>query len=88
LPTSARSTTSARRTLQAALQWLANPTVRPIVGIREFIESPYYMNAPKAVWPGIMTELEECCSGKYSEAIWTGSIGGGKTTAALYAHRL
>jgi hypothetical protein len=68
-----------------ALQWLANPTIRPIVSIREFICSPYYMKAPKAVWPGIMEELEECCSGNYSEAIFTGSIGAGKTTAALYA---
>jgi hypothetical protein len=70
---------------QAALHWIANPTIRPIVGVREFIESPYYMNARKALWPGLMTEVEECCNGQYSEAVWTGSIGGGKTTAALYA---
>lgn len=68
-----------------AVKWLANPTIRPIVGIKEFIESPYYMKAPKSVWPGIMEALEECCNGTYSEAVWTGSIGGGKTHGALYA---
>jgi hypothetical protein len=67
-----------------ALEAVANPTVRPIVGIKEFICSPYYMNAPKAVYPKIMAYLEECNNGSYSEAVFTGSIGSGKTTAALY----
>lgn len=69
----------------AAMQWIANPTIRPIVSIREFICSPYYMDAPKAVYPAIMAELEECNNGQYSEAVFTGSIGSGKTTAALYS---
>jgi hypothetical protein len=69
----------------AALEWVSNPTIRPIVGIREFICSPYYMNAPKAVYESIMVELEECNNGQYNEAVFTGSIGSGKTTAALYS---
>lgn len=68
-----------------ALKWLANPTIRPIVGIREFIESPFYMNKPKAIWPGVMEELEEMNSGKYSEIVLTGGIGSAKTTSALYS---
>ena len=58
-----------------ALEALANPTLRPIVGIREFICSPWYMNAPKAVYPKIMSYLEEANNGEYSEAVFTGSIG-------------
>jgi hypothetical protein len=67
-----------------ALQWIINPTLRPIVGIREFIESPHYMNASNTVYEKIMVELEACNNGDYSEAVFTGSIGSGKTTAALY----
>lgn len=69
----------------AALEWVVSPTKRPIVGIREFIESPYYMNRPRAVYPAIMNEIEVCNNGQYSEAVFTGSIGSGKTTAALYS---
>jgi hypothetical protein len=69
-----------------ALEWIANPTIRPIVGVREFIESPYYMNVkPGLMWPGIMEALEEVSDGSYNELVATGSIGAGKTHLALYA---
>lgn len=72
-----------------ALKWVSNPTIRPVVGVREFINSPYYLGAMKkdgtsAVYEELMKDIEECNSGKYSEAVWTGSIGAGKTTGALY----
>lgn len=72
-----------------ALKWVINPTIRPVVGVREFINSPYYMNAvhedgTPTVFPVVMNEIEELNSGKYSEAILTGSIGSAKTTVALY----
>lgn len=73
----------------AALKWLSNPTIRPIVGIREFINSPYYMNAnmengKSAIYEKVMWELEQMNNGDYSEAVLTGSIGAAKTTCALY----
>lgn len=73
----------------AALQWLVNPTIRPVVGVKEFIESPYYMNAVSkdgrsAIYPALMDEIIAMNDGNYSEAVLTGSIGSGKTTAALY----
>lgn len=72
-----------------ALRWLSNPTIRPIVGIREFIDSPYYMNALRedgksVIYDLVMLELEEMNNGNYSEAVLTGSIGAAKTTCALY----
>lgn len=54
------------------------------VGIREFIESPHFLNAKGAVYPVLMDELEEMASGKYVEVVLTGAIGAGKTTLALY----
>ena len=74
---------------EAALQWIANPTIRPVVGIREFINSPYYMNAIRedgksAIYDLVMIELEKMNDGTYSEAVLTGSIGAAKTTCALY----
>ncbi len=74
---------------RAAVEWLSNPTIRPIVGIREFINSPHYMNAvddggKSSIYDKVMIELEQMNNGEYSEAVLTGSIGSAKTTAALY----
>lgn len=68
-----------------ALRWVSNPTIRPVVGIKEFIESPYYMNSPKVIYPKYMKYLEEMNNGEFSEVVLTGSIGWGKTTGALYS---
>lgn len=68
-----------------ALQWVVNPVIRPIVGFREFVESPHYMNAKGRLYPKILAMMEECNNGDYSEAVFTGSIGSGKSTAALYS---
>lgn len=54
------------------------------VSIEKFITGPKYLNQPKAVYPKVMEELIEINSGKYIEVIFTGGIGSGKTTAALY----
>lgn len=72
-----------------ALKWLSNPTLRPIVSIREFIDSPYYMNAlmengKSVIYDLVMLELENMNDGTYSECVLTGSIGSAKTTCALY----
>lgn len=72
-----------------ALQWVAHPTTRPVVGVREFLESPYYMGTKRpdgtsVLYPNIVTEIERMNSGDYDEAVLTGGIGSGKTTCALY----
>ena len=54
------------------------------VGIREFIESPEFMDKGDTVWEKILLDLEECNNGTYTEAVLTGPIGTGKTTFALY----
>ena len=66
-----------------AIEELARYRYKP-VGIREFIESPSYLNRPEAIYPLVMTELEELNSGKYVESVLTGGIGAAKTTIALY----
>lgn len=53
------------------------------VGIRTFIEDPYYLNMPKVFYPKVLEELEELNSGRYVEAVLTGGIGTGKTTCAI-----
>jgi hypothetical protein len=54
------------------------------VSPKTFIESPKYMNAKGTLYPEVLKAFVELNSGKYSEAILTGSIGCGKTTLALY----
>ena len=54
------------------------------VPIKEFIESPYYLDKAGTVYPIILKELSEINSGRYVETVFTGGIGSGKTTAALY----
>lgn len=45
------------------------------VGIRVFIENPFFMDKAGTVYPAVMSELEEINSGKYVETIYTGGIG-------------
>lgn len=53
------------------------------VDVRTFVESERMLNMPGEVYPKVLSEIEEMCSGKYVEAVLTGGIGTGKTTAAL-----
>lgn len=55
------------------------------VDVETFVNSPKYLNKPGTLYPKVMDELKELCSGKYVEAVLTGGIGTGKTTLALYA---
>lgn len=48
-----------------------------------FIESRVLLNMGEEVYPVIKEEVAEICSGRYVEAVLTGGIGSGKTTAAL-----
>lgn len=65
--------------------------VRPLkykyepVSIREFINSPFYLNKKDEIYPAVMLELEEINSGKYDEVVLTGGIGAAKTSIALYS---
>lgn len=54
------------------------------VDFKTFVGHPAYMDAPKSIYPKILIELEELNSGRYVEAVLTGSIGSGKTTMALW----
>lgn len=54
------------------------------VGVREFVESPDFMDRPGILWPAVLDVLEEICSGRYVESVLTGAIGVAKTTLALY----
>ncbi len=59
---------------------------REVVGIQEFIEWKCYLDAKGVIYPEIMKCLKEMNSGKYSEAVLTGSIGVGKSSIALYSN--
>lgn len=48
-----------------------------------FMESNVLLNQDEEVYPLIKEAIFEVCSGKYVEAVFTGGIGSGKTTAAL-----
>jgi hypothetical protein len=63
-----------------------NKYLRDVVGVREFVESPHYLDCKDILYPAIMDSLEELNSGKYSEAVLTGGIGCGKSTIALYTN--
>ncbi len=59
--------------------------VRPPVDLRTFLHDPYFLGVPNdELWPTVVSELEECNSGRYIEAVYTGAIGTAKTTSALY----
>ena len=56
------------------------------VGMREFVESPKYLNMKGQVFPVLLDDLEELFDSKtYDEAILTGGIGWGKSTFAELA---
>ena len=54
------------------------------VGMREFIQSPEYMDAANTIYPAVLEALVEIDEGDYEEAIFTGGIGSGKSTGGLY----
>jgi hypothetical protein len=58
--------------------------IREPVGVKEFIQSPEFLNKPNEVYPVVLAAAEELNSGQYVEAVLTGGIGSGKTTLALY----
>jgi len=63
---------------------IVNRYKEPPVSIETFIKSPKYLNASDTIYPVVMEELKEINGGDYVEAVFTGGIGSGKTTAALY----
>lgn len=50
-----------------------------VVGIREFIDSPDYLNAGRECWPSIKDDLEELFNGNYTEAVFCEAVGAGKS---------
>ena len=53
------------------------------LSIEEFIKDEKYLNFAESVYDEVMKALIEANSGQYIEAVFTGGIGTGKTTAAL-----
>lgn len=64
---------------QAAMRKYREPPVSPEV----FFTDPYFMGDTVKLWPKLKIEIIKACSGNYVEAVLTGAIGTGKTTAAL-----
>lgn len=65
----------------------------PPVDARTFFTDPYFMGGVVNLWPKLLEEVCKACSGEYTEAVFTGAIGTGKTTTALcvlayYKYRL
>ena len=60
-----------------------------VVGIREFIDSPDYLNAKNECWPNIKDDLEDLDNSGCTEAVLCYAIGGGKSFASsiLIVHR-
>ncbi|MBS7812374.1 hypothetical protein [Roseococcus pinisoli] len=58
--------------------------VRVPVDVQTFLESPAFLKQKGEIYPKVMAEIIELNSGRYTEAVLTGSIGSGKTTVALY----
>lgn len=54
------------------------------VSIEEFLNDDYYLGLKDELYPLVMEELIEANSGKYVEAVYTGSIGSAKTSQALW----
>lgn len=59
---------------------------RAPVDIATFINGESFMNKKDTVFPAVMDELIKVNNGRYVEAVFTGGIGSGKTTAALYTN--
>lgn len=53
-----------------------------VVGIREFIDSPDYLNCGGECWESIKSDLEALFGGPYDEAAFCESIGAGKSYKA------
>ena len=53
------------------------------VDIKEFIESPFYLDKKNEVYPVILNELIQINSGLYEECIFVGGIGSGKALDIL-----
>jgi hypothetical protein len=58
--------------------------VRTPVDPETFLMDPYYLDKKGEVYPEILREFVEICTGDYTEIVCTGAIGTGKTTIALY----
>ena len=59
-------------------EWYGSLYVRTPVPVREWVESPQYMDLKGQLFPKLMDDFEELFSGEYDEAILHGSIGWGK----------
>lgn len=57
---------------------------KKVIGVREFLMSPHYMDASSTLYPKVLDELVAMNSGDFTEVVLTGSIGCAKTTCALY----
>ncbi len=59
------------------------------VSVREFVESPEYLNAANIIYPEVMKALIEINEGgPYFQALLTGGIGCAKTTIAVYTQAI
>lgn len=55
------------------------------VDVETFICSEKYLNKKTAVYPAVLRELKEICSGRYNILLAVGGTGSAKTTVAIYA---
>lgn len=58
---------------------LESPAETQPVSIREFIDSPEYLDMADSVWPGVKDDLEAMCAPGILSAIIEQGIGGGKS---------
>lgn len=56
--------------------------LQPPVDPRTFLTHPDYMGGVFNLWPKVLDAVVDCCEGEYVEAVFTGAIGTGKSTAA------
>lgn len=63
-------------------QWYQNLYRENPVSVKEWIENPRYMGLSGQIYPTLQEDFEEMFSGKYDEAVLTGSIGWGKSYIA------
>jgi len=57
----------------------------PVCGVREFVESPLYLDLKGQVRPKVLEALEALFSGKYREGVLCWGIGSGKSFLASLA---
>lgn len=71
--------------LRELLEAMKKPRmIQEPVSFQTFVEHKDYMNAEGILYPRVMDAGTEINSGKYVETVFTGPIGTGKTTLALY----